>query len=319
MLDAALQVFLVKGYHGTTTKEIADAAGISVGTMFRLFPNKEDILMGLVSELVDTVVPRLFGESMEKVLYDYMGTDMECIIRSFIHGRLVLFHENKDLISVIHAESAFNPRLKEAMFTRIYSPMKDMIEKFIALGVERVHEAQDRQGGQHLGQQLGAARRRAVGCHHGVHLGGAGRDARINEQDRHPHRVAQQLEDLARLLELPDGAAQRAGAAASLKLKSPDRALVHGDRVHLAVLDEGPLIAALLVLDDPPVVELDLRGQPDAQGGLGLAAEQVALARRADGLIVLALEPEPVHIGAVALIVGGEQARAGVCDHNVEC
>jgi len=137
ILDAALQVFRVKSYHGATTKEIADAAGVSVGTMFRLFPNKEDLLLGLVNLLVETVVPRLFGESMEKVLHDYMGTDMECIIRSFVHGRLVLFHENKDLISVIHAESAFNPRLKEAMFTRIYSPMKAIIEKFVTLGIER--------------------------------------------------------------------------------------------------------------------------------------------------------------------------------------
>jgi len=137
ILDAAVGVFLVKGYHGTTTKEIADAAGVSVGAMFRLFPNKEDILDGLVSELVESVVPRLFGESMGKVLDDYMGTDMECIIRSFIHGRLVLFHENRELVSVIHAESAFNPRLKEAMFTRLYTPMRGMIEKFIILGIER--------------------------------------------------------------------------------------------------------------------------------------------------------------------------------------
>jgi len=137
ILGAARRVFLVKGFHGATTKEIADAAGVSVGTMFRLFPNKEDILMGLVTELVETVVPQLFGESMENVLSDYMGTDMECIIRSFIHGRLVLFHENRDLISVIHGESAFNPRLKEAMFEQVYSPMKTMMERFIVLGIQR--------------------------------------------------------------------------------------------------------------------------------------------------------------------------------------
>lgn len=137
ILDAALRVFRCKSYHGATTKEIADAAGVSVGTMFRLFPNKEDLLMGLVADLTDTVVPRLFGESMEHVLHTYLGTDMEGAIRAFVHGRLLLFHENKDLISVIHAESAFNPRLKEAMFTKIYSPMKAIIEKFIALGVER--------------------------------------------------------------------------------------------------------------------------------------------------------------------------------------
>jgi len=137
ILGAALKVFLVKGFHGTTTKEIADAAGVSVGTMFRLFPNKDDILMGLLAELVDTVVPRMFGESMAKVLDDYMGTDMECIVRSFIHGRLVLFHENRELISVIHAESAFNPQLKQAMHQRLYLPMKTMIERFVVLGIER--------------------------------------------------------------------------------------------------------------------------------------------------------------------------------------
>jgi AcrR family transcriptional regulator len=137
ILDAALKVFRCKSYHGATTKEIADAAGVSVGTMFRLFPNKEDLLMGLVADLVDTVAPQLFVESMDQVLKDYLGTGMEDTIKSFIHGRLLLFNENKELISVIHAESAFNPRLKEAMFNRIYSPMKNIIEKFVQLGVER--------------------------------------------------------------------------------------------------------------------------------------------------------------------------------------
>jgi len=137
ILDAALRVFRCKSYHGATTKEIADAAGISVGTMFRLFPNKEDLLMGLVADLVDTVAPQLFAESMGRVLKDYLGSGMEDTIKSFIHGRLQLFNENKELISVIHAESAFNPRLKEAMFTQIYSPMKSIIEEFISLGIER--------------------------------------------------------------------------------------------------------------------------------------------------------------------------------------
>src|SRR5664279_4778336 len=90
ILDAALRVFRCKSYHGATTKEIADAAGISVGTMFRLFPNKEDLLMGLVADLVDTVAPQLFAESMGRVLKDYLGSGMEETIKSFIHGRLQL-------------------------------------------------------------------------------------------------------------------------------------------------------------------------------------------------------------------------------------
>jgi AcrR family transcriptional regulator len=135
ILDAALEVFRLKSYHGATTKEVADAAGVSVGSLFRLFPNKEDLLMGLLAELVDTVAPRLFAEKMDTILGEYLGGRMEEGVKSFVHGRLVLFHENKHLISVIHAESAFNPRLREAMYTQIYGPMRALIEKFVAYGI----------------------------------------------------------------------------------------------------------------------------------------------------------------------------------------
>jgi AcrR family transcriptional regulator len=44
ILDAALNLFSIKGYEQTTTEEIADAAGISARTFFRYFPTKESVL-----------------------------------------------------------------------------------------------------------------------------------------------------------------------------------------------------------------------------------------------------------------------------------
>lgn len=44
LLDAALQLSSVKGYDGTTTEEIAEAAGVSQRTFFRYFPTKESVL-----------------------------------------------------------------------------------------------------------------------------------------------------------------------------------------------------------------------------------------------------------------------------------
>src|SRR5690625_6816962 len=44
IIDAAVKIFSEKGYHATTTKEIADAAGMNVGTMFQYVKNKQDIL-----------------------------------------------------------------------------------------------------------------------------------------------------------------------------------------------------------------------------------------------------------------------------------
>lgn len=44
ILDAAVELFLQKGFHGTTTRQIARAAGISIGLLYEYFSTKEDIL-----------------------------------------------------------------------------------------------------------------------------------------------------------------------------------------------------------------------------------------------------------------------------------
>lgn len=44
ILDAALRVFAERGYHGTTVPEVADAAGVGTGTLYRYFEHKEALV-----------------------------------------------------------------------------------------------------------------------------------------------------------------------------------------------------------------------------------------------------------------------------------
>src|ERR1700726_133649 len=41
IIKAVRRVFAEKGFHGTTTRELADAAGVSEALLFKHFPNKE--------------------------------------------------------------------------------------------------------------------------------------------------------------------------------------------------------------------------------------------------------------------------------------
>ncbi len=45
LLQAALNVFIEKGYKGTTTAEIAKKADISEVTLFRYFKSKDEIFI----------------------------------------------------------------------------------------------------------------------------------------------------------------------------------------------------------------------------------------------------------------------------------
>lgn len=47
MLRAAVKLFLEKRYEGTTTAEIARAAGMPPSSFFRAFPSKEALLLEL--------------------------------------------------------------------------------------------------------------------------------------------------------------------------------------------------------------------------------------------------------------------------------
>ena len=52
MAEAALPLFLARGYTGTTTKAIAEAAGVSEGTVFNYFGAKSAVLLEALRQLV---------------------------------------------------------------------------------------------------------------------------------------------------------------------------------------------------------------------------------------------------------------------------
>jgi len=52
LIDAALHLFATNGFRGTTTKAIAQAAGVSEGIIFRYFPTKEDLYTAILNHKV---------------------------------------------------------------------------------------------------------------------------------------------------------------------------------------------------------------------------------------------------------------------------
>lgn len=53
ILEAALQLFSTKGFFNTSVHDIKDAAGISVGSVYNYFANKEEIARALYRDLLD--------------------------------------------------------------------------------------------------------------------------------------------------------------------------------------------------------------------------------------------------------------------------
>src|SRR3954468_15624725 len=48
IIRAVRRAFAEKGFHGTTTRELADAAGVSEALLFKHFPNKEALFSAML-------------------------------------------------------------------------------------------------------------------------------------------------------------------------------------------------------------------------------------------------------------------------------
>ena len=58
ILEAALQAFSEHGYHGTTTRDLAQRSGLSVPGVYHYYPSKQDILFELMTVIIDELLTR---------------------------------------------------------------------------------------------------------------------------------------------------------------------------------------------------------------------------------------------------------------------
>ncbi len=65
IIDAAVELFINQGFHKTTTRQIAHAAGISIGSLYEYIVSKEDILY-LVCDAIHAEVEQGVSEAMTR-------------------------------------------------------------------------------------------------------------------------------------------------------------------------------------------------------------------------------------------------------------
>jgi TetR/AcrR family transcriptional regulator, fatty acid metabolism regulator protein len=130
IIEGAIKVFARKGFYNSKVSEIAREANVADGTIYLYFKNKDDILISVFEEKVQTIIGHM-EEELAKV------DDPLEKIRTFIQHHLRLVKENKYLGEVIQIELR-----QSSKFMRRYLPIKfleylDIIGKIIEEGKER--------------------------------------------------------------------------------------------------------------------------------------------------------------------------------------
>ncbi|MEK6268327.1 MAG: TetR/AcrR family transcriptional regulator, partial [Planococcus sp. (in: firmicutes)] len=98
----AVTLFKEKGFHRTTTREIAKAAGFSIGTLYEYIRTKEDVLYLVCDSIYDEVHSRLDRLDIEKGSIS--------VLVSAIEHYYTLIDEMQDEFVVMYQESKSLPK-----------------------------------------------------------------------------------------------------------------------------------------------------------------------------------------------------------------
>ena len=99
---AAVKLFIKGGFHKTTTRQIAKAAGFSIGSLYEYVASKEDVLY-LVCDSIHAEVERLVTGTLAKATE---GRDVLAqMIREYFH----VCHRMSDFILLIYQETRSLP------------------------------------------------------------------------------------------------------------------------------------------------------------------------------------------------------------------
>ena len=100
--DASVQLFIQKGFHKTTTRQIARASGISIGSLYEYFTSKEDILY-MVCESIHAEVERGLTDAMSR------ATAGREALAEVVREYFEVCHRMSDFILLIYQESQSLP------------------------------------------------------------------------------------------------------------------------------------------------------------------------------------------------------------------
>ena len=101
IFEACIQVLLAGGLERLTTTKVAERAGVSVGTLYQYFPNKESLLSAVLENYLGAVI-----SEVEVACTAGKGQDLDAmaslVVKSFLQAKM----RNQDVSKALYAVSS---------------------------------------------------------------------------------------------------------------------------------------------------------------------------------------------------------------------
>ncbi len=134
---AAVEVIAERGFAAATTAEIASRAEVAEGTIFRHYPTKKALLVGVLGPLARKVVAPLASRSLRKLLRQEHAS-LRAFLEAVFDDRLKLLRSGPPIVRVFLQEASLHPEVRDLAATiveeNIAGPFRQALDGMKAKG-----------------------------------------------------------------------------------------------------------------------------------------------------------------------------------------
>jgi AcrR family transcriptional regulator len=133
ILEAAFAEFSRNGYATTTLDRIAERAGVTKGTIYVYFQNKEHLFISMVQEFTKAA-----HETVQEMYETHEGSTADLLRAqfSFMYRHIVEDKRRREVVRMLIAEASRFPELADRYYDEILRPCLDMLKQAIQRGMD---------------------------------------------------------------------------------------------------------------------------------------------------------------------------------------
>lgn len=132
ILEATTHILTERGYEKANTNHIADRAGISIGSLYQYFPNKEALMAALMEQHSNEIVELV--ESKLQLLFD---EPLEVAISELVKAVIAAHAINPRLHQVLNEEIPLSVRLQQMQ--KADKRIGKMLRAYLSRCQEHIH------------------------------------------------------------------------------------------------------------------------------------------------------------------------------------
>lgn len=136
LLDAALQLFVEKGFAATRSEEVARLAGVSKGTLYLYFPSKEELLKAVIQQFL---AERIAEGARRADEFEQEGAATPEVMENLLSDWWMQVYDSpaSGVFKLVIAEARNFPDIARFYAERVIVPGTELCTRLLRRGVQR--------------------------------------------------------------------------------------------------------------------------------------------------------------------------------------